>query len=326
MINIIGATHPGQREHNEDCFAVDMQLGLGLVADGMGGYACGEVASELVKTTVEAAAANNEGLREALARAHAVVKATAEADPDKQGMGSTAIAFKLQGLDYDIAWVGDSRAYLWDGKAMLKQITRDHSYVENLLASGTISYEEAINHPNRNLITQAVGVSGEDGLEIGVASGRLAPGQQLMICSDGLVDEVLDYDIAKLMAQAQTPDEALNSLVRAAVVAGGHDNITVVIATVQEDADGSQPAIEPEVIRTTNLNQQPEQPTQPRPAPSADITRMGGSAPLYDDTDETLNAQGLWESVVDFVVLNIPALSIAVMLIVAMVVGLFYLA
>ncbi len=322
MINIIGATHPGQREHNEDCFAVDSQLGFALVADGMGGYACGEVASDLVKTTVEAAAANNEGLREALARAHAVVKEAAAADSEKHGMGSTAIAFKLQGLDYDIAWVGDSRAYLWDGKASLKQLTRDHSYVENLLASGVISHEEAVNHPNRNLITQAIGAAGEEGLEIDVIAGRLAPGQQLMLCSDGLVDEVLDLDIARLLAQANSPDEALNSLVKAAVDAGGRDNITVVLATVPADADSSQPAVEPEVIRSTHLNQS----ASPGSLPSGDTRDRSQqqSSVAGQPAVDSHRQLTLWESVVDFAVDHLPVVAVGLAVAAAIIIGLFY--
>ncbi len=249
MMTIIGATHPGRREHNEDCFSADSSMGLGLVADGMGGYACGELASDLVKTTVEEAVANHEGLREAIARAHGIVKKFAAEDPARLGMGSTAIVLKTKGLDYEIAWVGDSRAYLWDGHTVIKQITRDHSYVESLLASGAISYEETLDHPNRNLITQAVGVDGENGLEIELISGRLTAGQKLLICSDGLVDEVLDEDIAAIIQQSKSSEQALTQLITAALKAGGRDNITVVIATAGQESTDGLPAIEPEIIR-----------------------------------------------------------------------------
>ena len=257
MISIIGATHPGQREHNEDCYIADASQGLGMVADGMGGYACGEVASAMVKQVIEQAVSNNEGLKEAIGRAHALVKEAAAANENKRGMGSTAIAFKIQGMDYELVWVGDSRAYLWSSSdATLKQISRDHSYVETLLNSGAISPQEALTHPKRNLITQAVGVAGEGGLEIEQVHGRLTSGQQLMICSDGLVDEVLDADIAKLLREASTPQQALNDLVEAAVAAGGRDNITVVLASVDAGvATQTKEAIEPEAVRVTALEQ-----------------------------------------------------------------------
>lgn len=255
MISIIGGTHPGQREHNEDCYIADSSLGLGLVADGMGGYACGEVASHLVQQTIVEAVANNEGLQEAIARAHSVVKDAAAEDEAKHGMGSTAVAVKIRERDYEIAWVGDSRAYIWSGhEGELKQITRDHSYVETLLSSGAINQQEALNHPNRNLITQAVGVSGQDGLTIAVVGGRLAKGQQLMLCSDGLVDEVLDADIARLMARAATPEQALQSLIDAAVAAGGRDNITVVIVTDNGPCGDDEAGLEPQSVCTTRID------------------------------------------------------------------------
>lgn len=251
---MIGATHPGHREHNEDCFVADPVLGLGMIADGMGGYACGEVASELVRQTLIEAAANSEGLTEAIARAHKVVKEAAAADESKHGMGSTVIALKVRGLDYEIAWVGDSRAYLWDGQ--LKQITRDHSYVEALLSVGAITPAQAWNHPNRNLITQAVGAASAEGLEISVVHGRLAPGQSLLLCSDGLVDEVSDVGIARILNDAQNDQQALQQLIETAYTAGGRDNITVVLASASRDADGSGQLHEPYIIRTTNINGQ----------------------------------------------------------------------
>lgn len=249
MSQIFGATHPGQREHNEDCFVADSSLGLGLVADGMGGYACGEVASELVKVTITEAIANSEGLRDAIVRAHSVVKQEATGDQAKKGMGSTVIAFRIQGQDYELAWVGDSRAYLWDAAdTTLHQITRDHSYVETLLSSGAISHDEAINHPNRNLITQAIGVPGGDGLEIELISGRLGEHQQLLICSDGLVDEVVDEEIANILLASSSMEEAVNNLVERAILNGGSDNVTVVLAACTQ---GKEAPIAPELVRST---------------------------------------------------------------------------
>ena len=297
MISILGVTHPGQREHNEDCFIADSSRGLGLVADGMGGYACGEVASAMVQQVIEQAISNNEGLKEAIARAHVLVKEAAAADDKKQGMGSTAIAFKMQGLAYELAWVGDSRAYLWtQSQRTLKQISRDHSYVETLLSSGAINQQEALNHPNRNLITQAVGVAGEGGLDIEVVDGRLAIGQQLMICSDGLVDEVSDDDIAALMSAARNPAEALNNLLAAAVSAGGRDNITIVLASVdghfsdEEQGLASMPQ-EPEAIRVTVLGS--EVPSS-APLPTANDTEViSGLTPVLDTPVMTQGRAGI---------------------------------
>jgi len=251
MISIAGSTHTGIREHNEDAMVADQALGFGLVADGMGGYACGEVASEIVKSTLHEAVANQEGLVEAIARAHASIREAVQEDKNKTGMGSTVVALKLSGNNYEIAWVGDSRAYLWDGE--LKQLSRDHSYVESLLSSGVISPEEALDHPNKNLITQAVGAAANDGLEIGLVRGRLGARQQILLCSDGLVDEVTDAEIARLLDQPQALELTVEQLVQAALKGGGRDNITVVLISNDSD-ECDEPEQVPYVVQTTRLD------------------------------------------------------------------------
>ena len=244
------------RAPNEDQFLRRDDLGLWAVADGMGGYACGEIASELVKSAIEQAIANGQSLEASIRRADQLVRDAALKDPNKAGMGSTVIAVKLQQLDYQIAWVGDSRAYLWDpyhhqGPA-LKQITRDHSYVETLIESGAINYQQALSHPNRNLITQAVGIDNESALAIDTIGGRLVPGQQLLLCSDGLVDEVSDGRIATILNQSNNSDEALKSLLHAALTAGGRDNITALLVSATiTTADNLPAGLEPNIIRTT---------------------------------------------------------------------------
>ena len=253
MLTIIGATDPGRREHNEDSFVADSSLGFGLVADGMGGYACGEVASDLVRQTVHQEVENNTDLSTAIRRAHEIVIDAANADHAKKGMGSTVVAVKFTDADYTVAWVGDSRAYLWDpGSGVLQQITRDHSYVEALISSGAISAQEALNHPHRHLITQAMGVAGEQGLVVDVVGGRLAARQKLILCSDGLVDEVEDREIARILANTKTPDEAVDALIVAAVTAGGRDNITVVMVF----NDNEQELLESEITNRLNLGEQ----------------------------------------------------------------------
>lgn len=321
MIRILGITHVGRREHNEDCFIADSTAGLALVADGMGGYACGEIASALVKQTIAEAVANQEGLREAITRAHAVVKEAAKADSDKKGMGSTAIALRVQGLDYEIAWVGDSRAYLWDPAGVLKQITRDHSYVESLLSSGAISEQEALTHPNRNLITQAVGAAGESGLEIDWICGRLAPSQQLLLCSDGLVDELLDHDIARLIDQCDNQQQLLERLVKAALDAGGRDNITVVIAQATTEIRSEKPAIEPITIREVQL-----QPTvsMSTPAATADaVATVNDHCDIADQKQVQLAQKSSLLSILDVSLAMLFAGLTGIILLLA---GLFFLA
>lgn len=277
MLTITGATHKGQRQHNEDCFLVDSELGFGLVADGMGGYACGEVASELVKKTVYESALNNQQLSVGISAAHRLIKEESVIDASKAGMGSTVVVVKFREMDYTIAWVGDSRAYLWRPSAgELRQISRDHSYVESLISSGVISKKEAISHPDRNLITQAVGAAADEGLVIDVVSGRLDCGQQLILCSDGLVDELVDIEIAQLLAKAATPAEAVNDLVESAVEAGGRDNVTVVIASASTDS-GSETGetLIPESVNSTWLEKSYSEQHSKMKKPKPDETIAG---------------------------------------------------
>lgn len=283
MIQFFGGTHKGNRKHNEDCFAADNELGLGLVADGMGGYACGEVASALVKETLVEALIHKQGLTEAIVRAHYLIRSESSADSSKKGMGSTVVAAKAQGNEYEIAWVGDSRAYIWDGA--LKQITRDHSYVESLLVAGTISIEEAKNHPNRNLITQAVGAAGEDGLEVSVTNGRLQPGQKLLLCSDGLIDEVDDVDVAKMMDGIESSKTLVQGLIDKALKAGGRDNISVVIAEADAVMAEDALVVEPFVVCTTQLDGNVERHSLPEEPISQLET---GLAIETDKTDDIL--------------------------------------
>jgi len=248
MLTILGATHSGRRDHNEDCFVVDAELGFALVADGMGGYACGEVASALVRDCVYQGVKIGGSLTQCIDDAHRRVLEQASREHEKNGMGSTVLAASFDDNDYTIAWVGDSRAYLWSPLAgELRQISRDHSYVESLVSAGAITQEQALVHPERNIITQAVGAGDE--LAIDCIEGRLGSDQQLILCSDGLVDELLDSEIAVHLAAAQSPSEALETLVNSAVNAGGRDNITVVIVT-----GGLGPAVNPAAVRVTYLH------------------------------------------------------------------------
>jgi protein phosphatase len=196
-------------------------------------------------------------------------------DDSKRGMGSTVIALQLEGADYEIAWVGDSRAYLWDGS--LKQLSRDHSYVESLLANGAISYEELAHHPSRHLITQAVG-AGEAPLQIDTLRGCLARGQQMLLCSDGLVDELSDGRIAEILREAGEPQTVVDKLVAEALAAGGRDNITVVlVSALQGPRQGCHPepvAVTAEDGVTRRHHQEVASPGEPPlPAPAVGFGR-----------------------------------------------------
>ncbi|MEZ4599574.1 MAG: Stp1/IreP family PP2C-type Ser/Thr phosphatase [Syntrophotaleaceae bacterium] len=231
------ATDVGRvRDHNEDNYIVLPEKGLWLVADGMGGHAAGEVASAIAVKCITGKVGEKMSLAMAIEAAHqAIIKAgrNGEGTP---GMGCTIVALQMSGCDYEIAWVGDSRAYLWNG--VLRPLTRDHSFVQQLIDSGAISEEEARVHPQRSVITQALGASDLKTVRVDTVQGTLCRGEQILLCSDGLTSEVEDGQIAQLLQGAESPMQAVEDLIRTANNNGGSDNITVVL--VEAPANASQ--------------------------------------------------------------------------------------
>jgi len=228
------------RRHNEDSLAVCEDLGLWIVADGMGGAAAGEVASAIVVDVVAQAVKDGAALREALAAANRSILQAAESGRGKPGMGSTVVAAQLSGNDYKVAWVGDARAYLWgDG---LQQLSRDHSRVQELLEAGLITAEEARLHPQRSVITRVLGGPDGTAAKSDQVTGTLQPGQGLLLCSDGLTSEVPDEEIAGVLSGSPLADgqgqAAVDRLVSLALDHGGGDNITVVLIGVPAAAGG----------------------------------------------------------------------------------------
>lgn len=240
MINFAADTHRGcKREHNEDCYRADPTVGLWLVADGVGGHTNGEVASAITGDVTNEAYAQTGNLLDAIEAAHQAVLAAIKERGGTSNMGSTIVALALKGMDYQIAWVGDSRAYLWDSELQL--LTRDHSYVETLVEKGTITAEEALNHPKRNIITRSLGISPQHDLKIDIVSGTLLPHQKILLCSDGLNDEVSPPQLAKLFGQALPPEAQVAELIKAALAAGGRDNVTVLIVAPEEQVSKHRP-------------------------------------------------------------------------------------
>ena len=245
------------RDHNEDAWLARPDLGLWVVADGMGGHSAGEVASALAVRAIEAAIIRGVDLAQAVVAGHEAILEAAASGEGAPGMGSTVVALLVQGHRYQIAWVGDSRAYLWDGQE-LRQLTRDHSYVQRLVDSGLITPEQAIHHPERNTIAQALGVAG-GGLSVDVVDGVFAREDQLLLCSDGLTGEVRDSEIALLLAnggaQAGEPRKQVDALVGAALDHGGSDNVTVVLVSAPLDAAQRVPRAKTVPIDSARLNQ-----------------------------------------------------------------------
>ena len=221
------------RGNNEDSFLSSPEHGLWLVADGMGGHEAGEVASEIVKDTVRHSVSTGKGLGDAIQQSHQAVLKAATNGRGAAGMGSTVVALRSDDLNYEVAWVGDSRAYLWttleDGGGRLEQLTTDHSYVQMLLATGAIAEDEVDNHPDKNVITQCIGSTDLPQVNVDSVFGKWQERQWLLLCSDGLTDEVDDQTIARVLRDARSPREAVQRLMQTALNHGGRDNVTVQI-------------------------------------------------------------------------------------------------
>lgn len=214
------------RTHNEDAVLCCPQLRLWAVADGMGGHRCGEVASALALETLRRQIARGEDLRSAVLTANAAVLAAGEAEEGRRGMGTTLVAVRFSGADFQLAWAGDSRAYRI-GTGSIEQLTHDHSWVQAMIDAGRLSAEEASRHPLRNVVTRCLGQSGE-ALEVDLVQGRLGHGELLLLCSDGLTRELNDAQIQRLCARAATLDALVGNLVAAANRMGGSDNISCI--------------------------------------------------------------------------------------------------
>ncbi|MDR2672628.1 MAG: Stp1/IreP family PP2C-type Ser/Thr phosphatase [Coriobacteriales bacterium] len=233
--NDFGAlTHVGLvREHNEDALIVSPPLYA--VADGMGGHAAGEVASEIAINTLAENApliCDSGMLIETIARINQAIIDAARTGIGRPGMGTTLTAAILDGNRLLVAQVGDSRAYLLhDGN--LQQLTRDHSYVGELLALGHISEQEAATHVKRSVITRALGADPKT--EADIYEVELTVGDRLLLCTDGLSGMLSDADIAALLQENADPQAATIALVEAANQAGGMDNISVVVVDVNTD-------------------------------------------------------------------------------------------
>lgn len=217
------------RHHNEDRALAT--AALLAVADGMGGAKAGEVAAQMAVDSVAKLgdAADADAVRVALERANRAIRRMARDDADKSGMGTTMTAAMLRDGRLAVVHVGDSRAYLWrDG--VLSQVTEDHSVVAELVRRGSITAEEAENHPHRNVITRALGAEAE--VTPDIVSTDLVDGDVVLVCSDGLSSYVAEASIAEVLAASGTLAEAARGLVARANDAGGIDNVTVVLGRV----------------------------------------------------------------------------------------------
>lgn len=222
-----------QRTANEDSYYA--RAPLFAVADGMGGAQAGEVASRIAAEAFERAERGSGSpeahLRSIAERANERIHRLAQDDSSRSGMGTTLTAAMVEGDEVSFAHVGDSRAYVWrDGE--LKLLTSDHSLVEELRRQGRLTDEQAEDHPQRSIITRALGP--EESVEIDTLTFSSRPDDVFLICSDGLTTMVKDDGIAEILATSHTLAEAAKRLVEAANEAGGRDNITVVVFKLEE--------------------------------------------------------------------------------------------
>jgi len=214
------------RGHNEDAVLCLPELGLWAVADGMGGHQCGEVASAMALDALRQAVAAGGDLEQAI---HAANQSILDAVQEEGGrrMGSTVVAARFFDSEFEVAWIGDSRAYRISLEGIAR-LTRDHSWVQAMIDAGELSVEEARQHPRRNIVTQCLGQN-DQALEVGRVQGSLAPGELLLLCSDGLTGELNDEQIQEVCAGAATLDELVDQLIGLANQLGGKDNISCIV-------------------------------------------------------------------------------------------------
>lgn len=231
----LAATHPGRkRTINEDRFCDRGDIGLWAVADGMGGHAHGDWASNAVVQALESLTLPAAFPDATQAVADAVHSANrriwGEAQRRTQQMGSTVVALLVRDDCFAALWVGDSRAYVLR-EGMLHPLTRDHSQVQEMVDRGLISAEAARHHPRGHVLARAVGVGAR--LAVDVVSDEAQEGDVFLLCSDGLTGTVEEAEIARLMA---LPDRqaGLDGLIAAALAAGAPDNVTAILVSVQE--------------------------------------------------------------------------------------------
>jgi PPM family protein phosphatase len=206
---------------------------LAIVADGMGGHAAGEVASKMaVETVAQSYYARDESVEDslvfALSKANKDIWQKANSDTHKKGMGTTCTAVVIRDKNIYIAHVGDSRAYLYQNGRLI-QLSTDHTYVQNLVNQGVITAEEADKHPDRNILTRAMGTNQKVEIDILTTPQHFEDGNRLMLCSDGLYDYLSNDEIASFMVVSRL-NEAAQQMIDLAKKRGGHDNITVLLA------------------------------------------------------------------------------------------------
>jgi protein phosphatase len=226
-----GVSHKGRRKSNEDSMVIDLDRGLFVVADGMGGHNAGEVASALAVKTLhdffsQASHPNEATLSEALCLANDQVLNAAASNATYEGMGTTVVAAFVSDGSVVFGSVGDSRIYLLHSGA-LQQLTSDDSWVSRVLPADAIGSEEASRHPMRHVLTKVIGL--REDMEPSVGTSPFANGDTLLLCSDGLHGVMNDEAIAAMLRRTDGVDVIASQLVERALTSGSTDNVTAVV-------------------------------------------------------------------------------------------------
>lgn len=228
-------TDPGRwKAKNEDSLYVNAEVGLFILADGMGGHNAGEIASEMAATLIGSIVEEGLGkgqeateiLRSAIKRANETILRKSLQQTEWSEMGTTVLVALLRDEEWVLAHVGDSRAYIIR-EGFMEQITQDHTFVAEWLREGLITEEEARTHAQRHGLTETLGVT--DDVEVDINVCHSGNSSCLLLCSDGLTDEIKDGEISAIIQSSDDPSEACRRLVDAANDRGGKDNITVIL-------------------------------------------------------------------------------------------------
>jgi protein phosphatase len=235
MANSFAAlTHAGTRPDNQDVVGWDLATQLWFVADGMGGHAHGQDASRLVKETLLGEISRMD-LAAAVLKAHEVVVAAAAQGGSGQSMGSTVVCAQIKARDCRIVWVGDSRAYLWR-RPSLSRLTRDHSFVEEMLQTEQISETQLREHPNAHIVLQTLGMGTPVPSEKTI---ELRRGDWILLCSDGVMVELRDSEIAHILSASNDPPQAAQQLLDEVLKKGARDNTSVIVIQCDSGTEGA---------------------------------------------------------------------------------------
>ncbi len=233
------------RATNQDAILMDDELGLWLVADGMGGHAGGAHASQLAVNVIQERVRAGSPLGDAILSAHEGIRDDQRVYPDMASMGTTVVAVRALADQWQLCWTGDSRAYrmrVSPRSATLERLTRDHNVAGMLLAAGALSPEEAERHPQKHVLTDCLGIPGVKPPRIECQSLDMAAGDVLLLCSDGLSGELPDERLEAMLRQgSQDLAGAARRLLDAALDAGAHDNVSVVLVAAPSGSNGASP-------------------------------------------------------------------------------------